>query len=192
MKPHLNCWTCFFFLPCASSFAGGLRAGLGVVLGTNLGTNCSHHVCKLLMVWARDGTLAGQFPLINFVTNPFAILLRYPSVEVTMYLNLVTCGSPLGQHSCLDTKYEQHASQNQGIRQHIWHTAERIEKHTTKINSAKIDGTNGQRCLDIGIAWIRGGGICWLVLSGSRICLCFVKACLRLRLLGMGVGEPEK
>ena len=29
---------------------------LGVVLGRNLGINDSYHVCKLLMVWARDGT----------------------------------------------------------------------------------------------------------------------------------------
>ena len=64
----MNCWTCFFFLPCASPFAGGLGA-----------------------------------------------------------CNLVTCGSPLGQQSCLGTKYEQCASQNQGIRKHTWHTVERIE-----------------------------------------------------------------
>ena len=99
MKPFLvkldrivNCWTCFFFLPCASPFAGGLGAGFGVVLGRNLGTNCSHHVCKLLMVWARDVTLVGHFPLINFVTNPFTILLRHPPLEITTCLNLVACG----------------------------------------------------------------------------------------------------
>ena len=73
MKPFLvklsrilNCWTCFIFLPCASPFAGGLGAGLGLVLGRNLGINCGYHVCKLLIVWARDGILVGQFPFINF------------------------------------------------------------------------------------------------------------------------------
>ena len=65
---------------------------LGLVLGGSLGLNCSHHVCKRLMVWARDGTLVGQFPLINFVINPFTILLRHPPVEVSTYLNTVTCG----------------------------------------------------------------------------------------------------
>jgi hypothetical protein len=96
------------------------------------------------MVWARDGTLVRQFPLINFLTNPFTILLRHPPVEITTYLNLATCGSPLlaNRQSCLDTKYEQLASQNQGIRKHTWHTVERIEKRTAKINGAKIDRTN--------------------------------------------------
>ena len=74
---------------------------LGLVLGRNLGINCSHHLCKLLMVWARDGTLVGQFPLINFVTNPFTILLQHPPVEIITYLNRVTCGSSLGPQSCL-------------------------------------------------------------------------------------------
>ena len=115
---------------------------LGAVLGRNLGTNCSYHVCKCLMVWARDGTLVRQFPFINFVTNPFTILLRHPPVEITTYRNLVTRDSPLGQQSCLDTKYEQRASKTQGIRKHTWHTVEQIEKHTAKINGARIDGTN--------------------------------------------------
>ena len=29
---------------------------LGADVGKNVGINCSYNVCKLLMVWARDGT----------------------------------------------------------------------------------------------------------------------------------------
>ena len=32
----VNCWTCFFFLPCASPFAEGLGAGFGAGFGTAL------------------------------------------------------------------------------------------------------------------------------------------------------------
>ena len=45
MKPFLvklqrivNCWTCFFFLPCTSPFAGGLGAGFGAGSGAGFGT----------------------------------------------------------------------------------------------------------------------------------------------------------
>ena len=72
--------------------------------------------------------------------------------------------SPLGQQSRLDTKYKLRASQNQSNRRHTWHTAERIENRTAKINGAKIDGTNAECCLDIGVAWT-------LVLLGHRRCL---------------------
>ena len=59
-----------------------------------------------------------------------------------------------------DTKYEHRAFQTQGIRQHTWHTVERLEKRTAKINGVKIDGTNAKCCLDIGVAWTkRGGGV---------------------------------
>ena len=51
------------------------------------------------------------------------------------------------------------ASQNQGIRRHTWHTAERIEKRTVKINGAKMDGTKASCCLDVGVAWTNEGGV---------------------------------
>ena len=42
---------------------------------------------------------------------------------------------------------------NQGIRQHTWHTVGPIEKCTSKIHGAKIDGTNAQCCLVTDVAW---------------------------------------
>ena len=42
------------------------------------------------------------------------------------------------------------------MRQHTWHTVRPPEKCTAKTNGAKIDGTNAQCCLDMGVAWTGG------------------------------------
>jgi len=112
---------------------------LGADVGKNVGINCSYNVCKLLMVWARDGTLVGQFKLINFVTNPFTVLLRHPPVEVTTYLNLVTCSSPLGNRAALTQNMNNVHFKTKVSRSTL---VEQIEKHNAKINGTKIDGTN--------------------------------------------------
>ena len=58
------------------------------------------------------------------------------------------------------------------LRQHTWHTAERIEKRSAKINGAKIDGTNAECCLDK-----KGGWGVKVILGGLEACWSFLEAC---------------
>ena len=54
-----NCCTCFFFLPCASPFAGGLGAGFGAGFGADFGTA----ICEGMQASSTKSLVKYNFPL---------------------------------------------------------------------------------------------------------------------------------
>ena len=114
------------------------RIGGGAENGDRCGVQTSCTLPPLVQATVNDEKLTGPTPSVAWTRVLFVCCnLRDTRVDMMYYsenqeVKHATYG-PLGQQSCLDTKYELHASQNRGIRKHTWHTVER----TTKINGAK-------------------------------------------------------